>query len=364
MNDDSNANASPLQRPSLDELGGWRSVFAAVADQTGLSEELAGSAMVEMLEGRATDAQVAALLRGLRVQGERVAEVVGFASEMRRAAVPLHLPDGAIDIVGTGGSPSRRQHALNVSTMAAFVAASAGATVCKHGNYKVSSTSGSFDFLTQLGIPVDLQPTQLEAMVDELGVGFALAQRYHPAVRHVGPVRAQLGVRTAFNILGPLAHPARVRRQLVGAPTEALARLLAEAFVRLGSEYAWVVSGAGGLDEIATSGPSVVFHVTPQGIERVELDVRAFGIHPPETADGIAGGNATENVRIFEAIVSGDEVGPRHDLVVLNAGAALVVAGVHDDLEAGIQAARSAVLDGRTARMLGRARAWTAPEGK
>ncbi len=346
-------------QPTLAELGGWSAILGIVADGHDLTERQARAAMHSILSGEATAAQIAGLIVALRLKGESVNELVGLARGMVAAAQPLHLPENVIDIVGTGGSVHRQKHALNVSTMASFVAAAAGAVVCKHGNYKASSTSGAFDFLSALGVSVDLTPAQLEACVAEVGLGFALARTFHPAMRHAGPVRAELGIPTVFNVLGPLAHPAQPRRQLIGTANEQLAARMAEVYQRLGSERAWVVSGAGGLDEVSTTGPSIIYVATPEGVRRTEVDVTRLGITPPNSIDDLSGGGALDNVAIFEQILDGSDVGARHDIVVLNAGAALVVAGVADDLAEGIERARAALESGAVGNVVERVRAFT-----
>jgi anthranilate phosphoribosyltransferase len=336
----------------LRDLGGWPFVLSRIADGADLGEQAARLAMRDVLAGNATDAQIAAFAMGLRMKGETVNELVGLVRAMLEVAIRLQIPDEAVDIVGTGGSIQRRAHALNVSTMASFVAAAAGAIVCKHGNYRASSTSGAFDFLTALGVRVDLTPDAISACVRDLRIGFAPASRFHPAMRRAAPVRSEVGIPTVFNILGPLAHPGRPRRQLVGTANEQIAARLAEVFQRLGSEHAWVVSGAGGLDEIATIGPSVLYIATPQGVRRVELDVREVGIDAPGSSLELAGGSPGDNVRLFRAILDGSDQGPRGDLVRLNAGAALVVAGVARDLAEGIERARRAIEDGSAQRLV------------
>ncbi len=351
--------ATPDDHPGLAALGGWTAILGIVADGHDLTERQARAAMESILAGEATAAQIAGLIVALRLKGESVNELVGLARGMVAAAQPLHLPPGVIDIVGTGGSVHRQRHALNVSTMASFVAAGAGAVVCKHGNYKASSTSGAFDFLAALGVSVDLTPSQLETCVAEVGLGFALARTFHPAMRHAAPVRAELGIPTVFNVLGPLAHPAQPKRQLIGTANEQLAARMAEVYQRLGSERAWVVSGAGGLDEISTTGPSIIYVATPDGVRRTEIDVTRLGITPPKSIDDLSGGGALDNVAIFEQLLDGSDLGARHDIVVLNAGAALVVAGVTDDLADGIERARTALESGAVADVVDRVRSVT-----
>ncbi len=360
------ATDSPPTEPSgaslhgvFEAAGGWSGLLGAITSGTDLNERQARAAMAEILGGRATEAQIAGLIVGLRLKGESVNELVGLARGMVDSAQLLELDVDVIDIVGTGGSVHRQKHALNVSTMASFVAAGAGARVCKHGNYKASSTSGAFDFLAALGVNVDLEPAQLERCVTEIGIGFALARTFHPAMRFAGPVRAQLGIPTVFNVLGPLAHPAQPKRQLIGTANEELASRMAEVYQRLGSERAWVVSGAGGLDEISTTGPSIIYIATPEGVRRTEVDVVSLGITPPASMDDLAGGAAADNVAIFHRILAGEDLGPRHDIVVLNAGAALAVAGIASTLGEGIERARAALADGQVTALLERLQTFT-----
>lgn len=331
----------------LAALGGWPALLGRIVAGDNLTSSEAEAAMASILAGEATPAQIAGLVVGLRAKGETTEEMVGMAEAMLGASMPLAVSADAVDIVGTGGSDHRRRHALNVSTMACFVAAAAGARICKHGNFRASSTSGAFDFLTQLGAVVDLDGDQVARCVEEIGVGFALARLFHPAMRHAGPVRAELGIPTVFNLLGPVAHPGRVRRQLIGTANEVLAKQLAEVSLHKGTDRVWVVTGAGGLDEVSTTGPSVIFDVTADGVDRLEIDLRFLGISPPPSMDEISGGDSSDNVAIFERILEGTETGPRSDIVALNAGAGLVVAGVVNDLASGLHLAREAIADGR-----------------
>ena len=263
---------------------------------------------------------------------------------MHAAATPLTMPPGTIDIVGMGGAPSRRRAALNISTMAAFVAAAAGATVCKHGNLRASSTSGSFDLLDALGIPADIDPPKLERMVSEVGVGFAFARAYHPAMRHVGPVRMQLGIPTVFNALGPLSHPARLRRQVVGVADAELAEKMIAVLKATGSERAWVVTGDGPLDELATSGPTTVHELRDGSLTTFVVSPGDLGLSAPSPG-ALDGGDAGANRAILERVVAG-EAGPIRDIVVLNAAAGLVVAGVVDELAVGVARAGEAIDSG------------------
>ncbi len=338
---------------AVDAHGGWKALIGDASDGNDLSLEAAEAAMTDMLAGLATPSQIAGLLVALRSKGETVPEMTGMVRAMQAASVPLSAPEGAIDIVGTGGSAHRRSHALNVSTMASFVAVAAGATVCKHGNYRASSTSGSFDFLSTLGVQVDVAPEQLEATMAAHQLGFALARTYHPAMRHAGPVRAELGIPTVFNLLGPLANPARVTRGLVGTATEERAEQMAGVLRDLGTVRSWVVVGADGLDELSTHGPSVVFDARPDGIERIEINGSDVGLSSPDSLDELAGGDADANVAIFKAMMAGT-VDARSEIVCLNAGAGLVVAGVVDSLNDGVAKAREVLADGTVASFVER----------
>ena len=336
------------------DAGGWPAVLSRIGAGTDLDRHLAYSVMSEILQGEATEAQIGGLLIGLAVKGESRDEMAGFVESMLAASEPLAVPPHAIDIVGTGGSRHRRTHAVNASTMACIVAGAAGAVVCKHGNRRASSTSGSFDFLEALGVDISISPSDLERCVAEVGVGFAFARSFHPAMRFAGPVRAELGIPTVFNTLGPLAHPGRIKRQLVGVATEERAALVAEVLAELGSERAWVVAGADGLDEVSTTGPSVIFDVSPSGIERLTVDLDDVGVDRVELAR-IAGGSPADNVAIFERMVDG-ETGPHRDLVAINAGAGLVVAGLADDLAKGTELANEAIESGAARSVLERLR--------
>ena len=327
-------------------------MLGRLVDGRGLGRELARASLTEILAGRATDAQIAGWIVGLRLAGETADELVGLVDAMLDLAEPIVLEPGAIDIVGTGGAPSRRRHALSVSTMASFVAAAAGARVCKHGNVKASATSGSFDTLGALGVTVDLGADAVADCIEQTGLGFVFARRFHPAMRHVGPVRAELGVPTVFNVLGPLANPAKVRHHLIGVSDPRLADTVAEVLRRRGSERAWVVHGGDGLDELTTTTTSTVTELRDGEVTRFELEPAEVGIDRAEP-DDLAGGGPDDNARLARAIFAG-ATGARTDIVVLNAAAALVVAGVAADLAAGIDAARAVLADGSVTDLLSR----------
>jgi len=329
---------------TIAELGGWPAVLGTLSRHESLTSEQCSAVLGEILDGAATDAQIAAFIVGLRIKGETVEELVGLQNAMIAVASPLSLPDTTIDIVGVGGAPTRRTNALNVSTMAAFVAAGAGASVCKHGNRKASSTSGSFDFLEALGVNIDITAAELEAQVAQHGVGFAFARTYHPAMRHVGPVRAQLGIPTVFNILGPLSHPGRLTRQVIGASDWTLAHRMAETLRATGSVRSLIVHGEGGLDEL-TPGPSKLVLLDNGTVTDFEIDATDFGMARTSVAD-LGGGDAADNVAIARQVFAG-EPGPARDIVVLNAAAGLVAAGLCDELGDGVGLAAAAIDDGR-----------------
>jgi anthranilate phosphoribosyltransferase len=324
--------------------GGWSGVLTALTAGHDLDRDTAHAALGEILAGSATPAQIAGFVVALRQKGETVEEMAGMVDAMLDAATPLSVPDDAIDIVGTGGAPSRRQHALNASTISCFVAAGAGAIVCKHGNRKASSTSGSFDLLDELGIPDDVTPADLERVVGEVGIGFAFARTFHPAMRFAAPVRAELGIPTVFNLLGPLSNPGRVTRQVIGTPTWDLAPRMIHVLEATGSTHAMIVHGHGGLDELTVSGPSRILELRDGSVDESEIDAADFGLNRCEMSD-LAGGTPAENAELARRILGG-EAGARRDLVVLNAGAGLVVAGIADELAEGVARAQTAIDDG------------------
>ena len=329
---------------TFEDFGGWKGTLAALIDGRDLSGDHAGAVLNEILLGNATEAQIASFVTALGIKGQTTEELAAMVHVMHEAATPLDVPDGAIDIVGMGGSPSRRKAAVNISTMACFVAAAAGAVVCKHGNRKASSTSGSFDLLEALGVDFDIAPEKLGAIVSEVGVGFAFAKAYHPALRHAGPVRVQLGVPTVFNTLGPLANPGRVRRQVVGVADSALGARMIDVLRATGSESSWVVTGEGSLDELTTAGPSIVHCLQDGEITTETVDPQALGLAKP--ADGaLDGGDAETNARILRSVFAG-EPGAVRDMVLLNAAAGLVVAGVAADLADGLAKGADAVDSG------------------
>lgn len=339
---------------SFDEVGGWPAVLRRLTQREDLDADEARASMDVILRGDASNAQIAAFIVGLRIKGESAAEVDGLVDAMLAASSPLILddPDSTVDIVGTGGSTTLGGRAFNVSTMASLVAAAAGATVCKHGNRKASSASGSTDLLEALGIEVELDGASVARCVREAGVGFAFARVFHPAMRHAAPVRAELGVPTVFNVLGPLSHPGRVRRQVLGVTDPALVDLIASVLARRSAIHSWVVHGLDGLDELTTTAPTRVLEVRDGEIREFEVVPEDVGI-ARATIEDIAVGDTGENLRAARSVLDG-EPGPVRDMVVLNAAAALVVAGQADDLSAGVRRASSALDSGAAKQTLAR----------
>ena len=291
--------------------------------------------------GEATPSQMGALLMGLRIRGETVEEIAGAVRVMRAKMQRVHVPPGAVDVVGTGGDGSG---SYNISTCAAFVVAGAGVPVAKHGNRALSSRCGAADVLSAVGVRIDLGPEGVARCVQEAGIGFMFAPAHHPALKHVAPTRVELGTRTIFNLLGPLLNPAGVQRQLVGVFSREWVEPLALALGRLGSDRAWVVHGADGLDEMTTTGPTTVaaldhgkvdvFEVVPEELGLARVGVQA-----------LTGGDATCNGQALRAVLDGEH-GPYRDVVLLNAAAALVVAGEAADLSEGMETAAEAIDSG------------------
>ena len=327
-----------------------RAALAAVVDGRTLTSDEARLAMGAVMDGEATPAQLGAFLVALRMRGETVDELAGFARAMRERVVRVEAPDGAIDTCGTGGDG---RGTFNISTAAALVAAACGVPVAKHGNRAITSASGSSDVLEALGVPTQLAPDQAARMLREVGFAFLFAPGYSPAMRHAGPTRREIGIRTAFNLLGPLTNPAGARRQLLGVADPASAARLAEVLHVLGTERALVVHGER-LDELPLDGTGVAFEVTPGGVTRHEVLPEVVGL-PRASTEALAGGTPAENAARMEALFAG-ETGPIRDAVALNTGAALVVAGRVEDLRRGVEMAVLAMREGRAAELLARVR--------
>jgi len=328
-----------------------RAALSAVVDGRTLSMDEAHRAMSSVMDGEATQAQLAALLVALRMRGETVDELAGFATAMRERVLRVNAPDGAIDTCGTGGDKSGT---INISTAAALVAAAAGVPVAKHGNRAITSAAGSADVLEALGIRTDLGPDEAAEALRTYGFAFLFAPGYHPAMKHAGPTRGEIGVRTAFNFLGPLTNPAGAKRQVVGVGDPAAAPKIAEVLHMLGAERAVVVHGAG-LDELPLDGTGVLYDVTPAGVTRHEVVATEFGLMAAPIS-ALAGGTASDNAALIEAVFSG-ELGPRRDVILLNAAAAFLVAGRAARLADGVNLAAVTIDAGLPRDLLARLRA-------
>lgn len=398
----------------LDDLGGWPGVLGRLAQGIDLAASEAGAALADILEGNATPAQIAAFLFGLRCKGETVSEMTGLVAAMlaasERVVVAPTLAERLVDTCGTGGD---RSGTINVSTIAALVVAGAGVPVCKHGGRAASSKAGSADVLEALGVVIDLGPAEVAHCIEEAGIGFCFAPRYHPAMRFAGPVRRELGVPTAFNFVGPLANPARVRRQVVGVGDPSMAAKMARVLAAGGAVRALVVHGADGIDELSTTGESTIYEWrAPEGdaegeeaggqeaggqeaggqvgggqvgggqegggqeaggqeargqvaegrsrsdasasaqIKPVTVDPAALGL-PRSRLEDLLGGDAATNAAYARRVLAG-QPGPHRDIVLLNAAAGLVAAGVSEDLASGLVLAAASIDGGRAEAALDR----------
>jgi anthranilate phosphoribosyltransferase len=321
----------------------FKALLAHVAQGRSLSESEAEAAFDIIMSGNATPSQMGAFLMALRVRGESVDEIAGAARIMRAKALAVDAPPGTIDTCGTGGDASG---SFNISTASALVVAGCGVPVAKHGNRALSSKSGSADVLTALGVNIDADLAVVRQCLWEIGIGFLMAPRHHSATRHVAPTRVELGTRTIFNLLGPLSSPALARRQLVGVFAPEWVRPMAEVLGRLGAERAWVVHGTG-LDELTTTGPTTVAAVDDGNVETFEVVPEEFGL-PRARLEDIRGGEPQHNASVMRDLFGGAG-GPLRDIVLLNSGAALLIAGRVTTVEAGIELAAKA-LDSGAAR--------------
>jgi anthranilate phosphoribosyltransferase len=350
---------------SFESLGGWPTVLGRLVAGGSLDADEAQAVLGHVLDGEATEAQVAAFAVALRAKGETVAEMHGFVRAMLAHAEPLAIEGDLLDVVGTGGD---RLGSINVSTLAALIAAGAGARVCKHGNRAASSSVGTADVLEALGVVPDLGPEGVARCVAEASMGFCFAPRFHPGFRHVGPVRRQLGIPTVFNFLGPLANPAGVRHQLVGVSDPAMAEKMAGVLGENGSRRAMVLFADDGLDELSVTSPSTVIEVNGDGTDyeltRWRLDALDLGI-PRATMAELSGGDAAFNAAAISGVLDG-KPGANRDIGVLNAAAALMVVGLAPNLRVGLELARTSVDSGSAAGVLERLRAvsaaWAAEE--
>ena len=322
----------------------WPDVLSGLVRGQDMSRDMAQHVVTAMLAGQASDAQIAGFLIGMAAKGEITEEILGMRDAMFAASTPLELPEGTVDIVGVGGAPRRQVAAFNVSTIASIVAAAAGATVCKHGNRKASSTSGSFDLLEALGVNIEASPDVVADGVAKIGLGFAFARAHHPSMRHVGPARAQLGVPSVFNVLGPLAHPGRIKRQVLGVSDANRADQIANVVAGSDAELVWVVHGHDDLDELSLTGPAQVIEIRNGERRSFTLDPTDCGFSTVGPS-AILGGDASVNKGLAEKVFAGEPSANR-DMVLLNAAAGLVVAGVVEDIVQGVHAAASALDDG------------------
>ena len=318
-----------------------------VADGTMLSQEEAEQAFAYLMSGEAEEIEIAGFLMALRTRGESVDEITAATRVMREKSLKVQAPPGTIDTCGTGGSG---QNTYNISTAVAFIVAACGVPVAKHGNRATSSKCGSADVLRALGVRPDISPEKIEKCLSKAGIGFLFAPNHHPAMKYVGPVRAKLATRSIFNLLGPLCNPASAKRQLMGVFSKAWLPHLAHAFSNLGSERAWVVHGADGLDELSTSGVNDISELRNGKIRNFELAPEDIGLARADIND-FRGGEPEENAKALESLLDGEK-SPYRDVVLFNAAAALTVAGDSDDIRNGLQRATEALDGGEAKRRL------------
>ena len=341
------------ERKSLAEVGGWPAVLGALTRRQDLSAEQAAAALAEVLDGAATPAQIAGFGVALRMKGETVEEIVALLTTLleysARVPLPEELAASVVDTCGTGGD---RSGTINVSTLAAFVVAGAGAPVCKHGNRSATSSCGSADVLEALGVTIDLGPEGVAACIDQARMGFCFAPKFHSALRHAGPPRRELGVPTVFNFLGPMANPGRVRRQALGVSDPAMAERMIGVLGANGAVRALVFYGHDGLDELSTTTTSTVFELRDGEVRTYVVDPVELGV-PRAAGEALRGGDAATNADLARRVLDG-ETGPQRDIVALNAAAGLVAAGLVDDLAAGLAAAVESLDSGRAAGVLDR----------
>jgi anthranilate phosphoribosyltransferase len=334
-----------------EKFNGWPGLLAHLLDRRDLTATQAGAAITEILNGDATPSQMTAFIVALRAKGETVVELEGMLHAVRSAGMRVDLKPElarrAIDIVGTGGDNS---NTVNVSTMSALVVAGAGVPVCKHGNRAASSKCGAADLLEEAGVAIELDPHGVEACVVETGFGFCLAAKFHPAFRYTGPSRREIGVPTAFNLLGPMANPAPIANMLVGVAMPNMMAAMTGALSTRGVTSAWVVHGHGGLDELAVSGPNTVFELKDGTVTQFEINAKECGI-ASSTLEDVRGGDAAENLAIMKDLFAG-KTGAVRDIVTFNAGCALYVSGVAGDVMDGIERARASIDSGSAAEVL------------
>jgi anthranilate phosphoribosyltransferase len=328
-------------------MNALKPLLAKVADGRSLSRDEAITAFQILMSGDATPSQIGAFLIALRVRGETVDEISGAVTVMREKMLRVEAPEGAIDIVGTGGDSSG---SFNISTCAAFVAAGAGLKVAKHGNRALSSKSGSADVLMALGVKLDTGPEKIAECIREAGVGFMFAPQHHASMKHVGPTRVELGTRTIFNLLGPLSNPAGVKRQITGVYSKVWVEPFAQVLKSLGSEACWICHGKGGVDEIIPSGTTWIAELKDGVVREFNFTPESVGIVRSNPED-LKGGDAAENAKALRNVLAG-QPSAFADAAVMTAGAALVVAGKAQNLKSAIIIARDAVATGASAKAL------------
>jgi anthranilate phosphoribosyltransferase len=333
----------------------WPELFAELLEGNHLTRARSRDVMAAIMAGEATEAQIAAFLTVLRTKGETADEMTGFVEAMRGAARPVTIAAPVVDLVGTGGD---RSGTFNISTTAALIAAGAGVKIAKHGNRAASSRTGSADLLEAVGLDLEMAPEDTVAMINEIGFGFFYAPHYHPAMRHAGPVRRQLGFRTVFNFLGPLCNPAGAKRYALGVSEPRMASLMIQVLANLGAESAFVFYGEDGLDELTTTGPSYIYRLKAGEITHAEFTPEDFGV-PRAVLGDLRGGDAVENVAITRAILDG-ETGPKRDIALVNAAPAIVAAGMAEGFVGAMAVAAESVDSGRAREVLERAVALSA----
>jgi anthranilate phosphoribosyltransferase len=325
----------------------FKSIIGKVATGATLSRDESASAFDAMMSGEATPSQMGALLMGLRVRGETVDEITGAVTAMRAKMLTVTAPAEAVDVVGTGGDGSG---SVNVSTCASFIVAGCGVTVAKHGNRALSSRSGAADVLASLGVKIDITPEQVGRCIAEAGIGFMFAPTHHPAMKNVGPTRVELATRTIFNLLGPLSNPAGVKRQMVGVFSRQWVQPLAQVLKNLGSEAVWVVHGSDGLDEITISGPTFVAALEGGEIKTFEITPEHAGL-ARAPAESLKGGDANANAAALKAVLLGNP-GPYREVALLNAAAALIIAGRASNLKDAVALGAKSIDSGAAAERL------------
>jgi anthranilate phosphoribosyltransferase len=333
--------------------------IARLLDGRDLSREEARFVMDEIMQGEATPAQIGGFLVGLRAKGETVAEIAGCAEAMRDHALPVRPT--RVDLVDTAGTGGDGAGTLNISTAAGLVAAAAGAAVAKHGNRAISSACGSADVVEALGFRLELPPERIARSIDLYGFGFMFAPLHHPAMRHAAPVRRELGVRTVFNLIGPLTNPAGARRQVMGVYSPDLARPVAEVLAQLGTNHAFVVHGAGGVDELSPAGPNLVYEVWGELVSERSIDPAELGLDRCDP-DELRGGTPAENADAIRRVLEGED-GGRRSAILLNAAAAIVASGLAEDLREGLELAREAVDSGAAGERMEQAAAFSREDG-